>query len=156
MFDTVDDLLDFMSDFAYAEFDYLHSPEETYSLLQGSCHDQTLFELQELSDMGLNPQAKFIIAVDEYGQGLETHSFVYYEENGKWYWIENAWEDMQGINEFDTYGDMLDAVMYAFGSRLPFDTLYVADFIPEEHDIGEDLDTLVDICMNSAEEYIID
>ena len=153
MFDTVDDLLDFMRDIDYCEFTYLQDPDDTYNELQGSCHDQVLFELQELSDMGLFPQAKFIIAVDDFDQGLETHSFVCYEDDGKWYWFENAWEDMRGVHEFDTYDDMLDAVMFAFGQRTDFRKLYVADFIPEEHFIGEDLNTFVDTCMNSAEEY---
>ena len=104
----------------------------------------------------MNPHAKFIMAVDEFDQGLETHSFVYFEFGGKWYWFENAWGDMRGVREFPTYREMIDAVMFAFGQRTDFDKLYIADFNPEEHTPGEDLATLVDVCMNSADEYIID
>ena len=147
------DLIDYMSDIKYSYFTTLMSPEEVAQSMQGSCHDQVMFEMQSLSDMGFIPHAKFIIAVDAFGQGLETHSFVYYEDAGRWYWFENAWEDMQGIHGFDTYTEMIDAVMFAFGQRTDFDKLYIADFIPEEHVIGEDLDALVDTCMNSAEEY---
>ena len=105
--------------------------------------------------MGLAPHAKFIMTVDDEGLGGETHSFVYYVSGDIYYWFESAWEDMRGIRKYHSKAELLDAVMFAFGQRVPFDKLYIADFIPEEHTIGEELDTFVDICMNSAEEYEI-
>ena len=155
MCDTPDQLLDLMSHIGYSDFSRLKSPLETFITTSGSCHDQVMLEFQELFDMGLSPRAKFIMAVDEDNQGGETHSFVYYEVDGKYFWFENAWEDMQGIHEYDSEAELIDAVMYAFGQRVLFDRLYIADFVPADHVIGEDLDTLVDICMNSAEEYKI-
>lgn len=155
MFDNVPALLDFMSDIEYIPYTKLMNPLEVILTKQGSCHDQVMLELRKLTEMGLSPKAKFIIAVDEYGQGLETHSFVYYKNGGEYYWVENAWLDQRGIHTYTDYNEMIDAVMFAFGQRTDFDTLYIADFIPEEHKVGEDLDELVDICMNSAEEYIV-
>ena len=69
--------------------------------------------------------------------------------------IENAWEELRGIREYYSEDELIDSVMFVFGRRNGFDHLYLADFIPEEHSIGEDLDTFVDICMDSAEEYEI-
>ena len=153
--DTPEQLIQLMSNIRYTEFDKLMSPLEVLLTTHGSCHDQVMLELQELYDMGYDAKAKFIMAVDENGQGLETHSFVYYGDNNKWYWFENAWEDMQGIYKFDGYHDMLDTIMEDFAHHIDYEysKLYLADFDPKDHTIGEDLDTLVDICMNSAEEY---
>lgn len=137
----------------YQEFTKLMSPLEVALSQKGSCHDQVMLELQELYTIGLNPKAKFILAVDEDGMGLETHSFVYFTLNRTYYWLENAWEDMKGLHKFSSYDEMIDNIMYYFGSRFPFDKLYIADFNPADHTIGEDLDTLVDICMDSAIEY---
>ena len=91
--DTPVQLLSLMSHIAYSDFEKLMSPLEVLLTSHGSCHDQVMFEMQELYDMGYSPKSKFIIAVDKDGQGQETHSFAYYEDNGKWYWFENAWED---------------------------------------------------------------
>ena len=155
MCDTPEQLSEMMSHIKYTGFTSLKSPLETFLTTCGSCHDQVMLEIQELYDMGLLPVGKFIMAVDAQGQGLETHSFVYYVIDNEYYWFENAWEDLAGIHVFSDYDDMLDSVMFAFSRRLDYDKLYLADFIPEQHTIGEDLDTLVDICMNSAREYKI-
>ena len=143
-------LLYLMSEFDYAEFDTLMSAQDVMNTLSGSCHDQVMFEYDELSKQGLNPKAKFMIAVDEFDQGGETHSFVFYPEGSKIYWFENAWEDYRGIHEFGTEQELIDFVIDAFINRNPNKAIYIADFIPEEHQIGEDLQTLVDTCMNSA------
>jgi len=156
MFETVPEFLNFMSDVEYVPFTRLMNPLEVILTKQGSCHDQVMLEMKKLPEMGLSPKAKFIIAVDAYGQGLETHSFVYYQDGDDYYWFENAWEDQKGLHKFSDYDEMIDAVMFAFGQRTDYDKLYIADFMPEEHTIGEDLDTLVDVCMNSAEEYTVD
>ena len=143
-------LLYLMSNFEYIDFDTLMSSKEVADTLSGSCHDQVIFELDELSKQGLNPKAKFLIAVDPDGNGGETHSFVFYQEDSKLYWFENAWKDYRGIHEFDTEHELLDFVLDAFADRNPGKEVFVGAFIPEEHHIGEDLQTLVDICMDNA------
>lgn len=146
-------LLHFMEHIKYVEFTTLMSPLSVYINACGSCHDQTLFEYTELQSQGLYPKAKFIISVDDAGQGEETHSFVYYPYRDKWYWFENAWEDLRGIREYFSEDELIDSVVYAFGRRNGFNRIYVADFIPDDHQFEEDLKTFVDICMDSAEEY---
>jgi len=143
-------LLYLMSNFEYINFDTLMDSTEVVNTLSGSCHDQVMFELDELSKQGLNPKAKFLIAVDDNGTGGETHSFVYYPEDSDLFWFENAWEDYRGIHEFDTEQEMLDFVIDAFMNRNPGKEIYIADFDPENHIVGEDLQTLVDVCMDNA------
>ena len=149
-------LVELMEHVRYTEFTRLKSPLEVFLDTSGSCHDQVMLEYQELDSMGLDPQAKFIMAADADGQGLETHSFVYFFDSDKWYWFENAWEDLKGLHEYSSEDELIDSVMFAFGRRTDFDKLYIADFNPDEHTIGENLESLVDICMNSAVEYKID
>lgn len=155
MFKSPEQLMEFLKDVEYVEFSQLMPPIAVLLDVQGSCHDQALMEFVELSEQGYDVKAKFIIAVDKFGQGQETHSFVYYKDNDKWCWIENAWSDLRGIRYYTSEQELIDSVMFAFGQRNTFDKLYIADFNPSEHTIGEDLETFVDICMNSAEEYQI-
>lgn len=155
-FDSVSDLSSFMSNFKYIDFTTLMSPKEVLMTKQGSCHDQVMFEFKMMSEMKLDPQAKFIMGVYDDSRGGETHSFICYRDNDSfntWCWFENAWDDYKGIHGFSSYDDMIDFIMHAFSERYHYDKLYIADFNISEHDIGEDLSTLVNICMNSAEEY---
>lgn len=143
-------LLNLMSEIQYKEFDTLMSTAEVLNTLSGSCHDQVMVELDELTKQGLNPIGKFIMAVDIDNVGGETHSFVYWLQNGKAYWFEHAWEDFAGIHEFESEQDLLEYVIDMFTNRNPGQYIYLGDFIPQEHKIGEDLQTLVDICMEDA------
>ena len=154
-FETPHQMIRYMHNFAYTDYDFLMDPDEVYQDKRGSCHDQAFFELDELERQGLNPEGRFLIAVDKDGIGEETHSFVYYKDDDKWCWLENAWKDLRGIRYYTSEQELIDSVMFAFGQRNAFDKLYIANFNPSEHTIGEDLETFVDICMNSAEEYQI-
>lgn len=149
-FNSPNELDYFMSDFDYVEFDRLMSPNQVFRNESGSCHDMTMFEYDELYRQGLDPRAKFLMAIDDNGLGGETHSFVYYSEDSTMFWFEQAWQDYSGIHNFDTEQEMFDFIIDAFINRNPNKHIYIADFIPEEHTIGEDLQTLVDICMDDA------
>lgn len=155
MLESPEALLHVMKGIVYAGFVTLMSPDVVLATGMGSCHDQALLEYQELNRMGFSPIAKFIMSVDEYGQGEETHSFVYYNVGDKWYWFENAWRDLSGIREYHSEAELIDSVMFAFGRRNGFDRLYIADLIPREHKAGETLPEFVNICMNHATEYQI-
>ena len=150
MFQDPEHLLEFLSGLEYVDFTQLMAPVEVVVVHAGSCHDQVMLEYDELEREGLSPFAKFIMAVDKDNIGGETHSFVYWIENGKAYWIENAWEDYRGIHEFNSEAELITTVVDAFTERNPGKYIYISDFNPADHTIGEDLDTFVDICMNDA------
>lgn len=149
-FSNPEQLSDYMWDFGYSKFTTLMSPEDVLITRHGSCHDQAFLALTELDAMGLFPKAKFIMAVDKDGVGGETHTFVYWVDNNATYWFENTWEDYQGINEFESEQEMLDCIIEAFKLRNPRQYIYLASFDPDYHQIGEDLETFVDICMTDA------
>ena len=142
-----------MTGWGYIPFTNLMSPKQVYRANLGSCHDMTVFELDELRKEGYDAHAKFIMAVGPDGQGGETHSFVYFTADGMTYWFEQAWEDYSGVHAFNTDAELFEYVIKEFKDRNPNQIVYMGDFIPEEHQVGEDLQTLVDICMNSAVKY---
>ena len=146
MLDSANKLLEEMKDIEYCEFTRLMSPLEVVVTRKGSCHDQVMYEMEELHELCLNPKAKFILAVDKDNNGLETHSFVYYEDGDRVCWFENAWKDNRGINKFLCEKDMFDRIESLFKHRTNASNLYFVDFNPDEHTIGEDIHTLVDIC----------
>jgi hypothetical protein len=150
-FESPEQLSLYMQDFKYKDFDALMSASDVGSRGEGSCHDQTLYIYNILDMLGLDPKAKFLMAVDKDNVGEETHSFVYWLEDDSAYWFENAWEDYKGIHEFKSEQDLLDFVSNAFAERNPHKYIYMSSFNPTEHEIGEDLGTFVDICMNDAE-----
>lgn len=149
-FDSPLQMYSFLKYVNYKDFDTLMSPEEVLIQNQGSCHDQAFFILDELARQGYAPVGKFMMVVDETGQGGETHSFVYFRWGERYCWAETSWELYYGLNTFDTEQELLAYVIDAFVTRNPDMVVYVGDFIPEDHSVGEDLDTLVDICMESA------
>lgn len=145
-FRTPMQLLNFLKYVKYVEFGQLMHPEEVIESGYGSCHDQALLMIYALSPMKRNPKGKFLIAIDDNNKGNETHTFVYFTLEDKFYWIENTWEDYKGMKAFDSEQELIDYVITAFAERNPNQTIMLCDFVPEDHKIGEDLLTYVDIC----------
>jgi len=84
----------------YANFTKLKSHDEVMKTKSGSCHDQVMFELEELKEY--HPKAVFLIeANDSETANAVTHSFVYYQNNNRLYYFENAWGGHAGIKEFN-------------------------------------------------------
>ena len=140
-----------MAKFKYKEYDKLMSLEQVKKTKSGSCHDQVIYEMSELRNQGLNPKAKFIMAVNKNGQGGETHSFVYYNKDGKTNWFENAWGDNNGIHQFTNEQSMTNKVISDFSRRNPNSKIYMADLNIGNHKTGETLEEFVDKCMDDAE-----
>ena len=74
----------------------LQSAEKTLETKRGDCHDQTLFEYKAFKKFWGNkyhPICFFIINKD----GSHTHSFLVYQDRGKYHWFEHAWAKHKGI-----------------------------------------------------------
>lgn len=133
--------------FQYAEFTTLKSHDWVAKNKKGSCHDQVMYELQELRKCGLNPKADFFIQVDNKGQGYQTHSFVYYELNNKHIWFENAWKDQAGIHIYNSYNDMKNDIEKKLNTPKGIHTLW-GTFDDSKLKVGDDLQTVVDKCLD--------
>lgn len=139
----------------YAEFTKLKSPGEVLRSKSGSCHDQVMLEMDELSKMGLKPKATFLIEYNKQtGQGGVTHSFVTYEKNGKTYWLENAWGGQEGIHEYDSLDQIKKDITNKHrkgetGSYKDYPNLEFSDF--GNHTPGESLQEVVDKALSTEE-----
>lgn len=154
-----EDLVKKMGSFRYKNFTRLMSPEEVEKSRSGSCHDQVVYAYKELQKLGLNPKAEFVMETDAKGNGGMTHSFIYYEKNGKIIWFENAWKERAGLSEYDSLSTIKKEINAAhlsgeFGDRDRYKDLDFAPFDVPKHNTGESLQQLVDICFGGKIEHM--
>lgn len=134
----------------YKEYTKLMSHDEVLNEKKGSCHDQVMFELEELRLMKLNPKALFFIEYNG-NQGGMTHSFVYYEKGNDLYWFENAWGLYAGIHKFKSLKDIKDFIkdQHAkgkLGNNKKYPDIEITTF--KHHSPGESLNELVQIALS--------
>ena len=140
-----------MQKLKYKDYTKLQSPEITLKN-GGSCHDQTFAELKILRQMGYQPKAKFLMEVDDHGQGGMTHSFAYYKDGGKTVWFENAWKDRAGTHAYNSINEIKKEFHKShqngsFGNKKKYNNLIWSDFHEKDHKPGEDLQTFVNKCL---------
>jgi len=150
-FSSSSELQSWMKDnIKYSEFTTLKSHDDVAKTKSGSCHDQVMFELVELRKMGLEPKAEFLIE-HKGSAGGKTHSFVYYQNDEKTYWLENSWEEHIGVHEFDSLDKLKANVTKSWDKDDKFPDLMWGPFNDTNHTPGESLETLVNICLNDEE-----
>lgn len=80
----------------------LQSPEELEKSKVGVCWDQVELERKYFGDY---PHKTFFI---EYEEGNNpTHTFLTFKKNNKVYWLEHAFENYEGIHEYNTLEELL-------------------------------------------------
>ena len=139
----------------YKNFNKLMDHDEVLETKSGSCHDQVMFELVELSEY--HPRALFVIEytnkeVQDDHTNM-THSLVYYHNNGKTCWFENAWGGMEGIHEFKNLKELKEKLKELhregkFGNYKKYPYLEISPF--RNHKAGENLQQFVDICLSNT------
>lgn len=130
-----------MKNFTYDSSDHkLRSPKETAKMKTGNCHDQVLYELDQLKKGGRDAKAKFLIEVDsKTGQGGQTHSYVYYKDGNQFVWFENAWEDQKGEHRYNSEKELHDDVKKKFRANTSMDKIYDGDFEAKPGDTLQDI-----------------
>ena len=88
----------------------IQSGEEVLESNLGTCWDQVELERLWFSSHNYNFKTIFIGFDVDYENTYPTHTFLIYEDNNKFYWFENAWEEKRGIHEFNSFDDALDFV----------------------------------------------
>lgn len=136
-----------MKNIQYCQFTTLKDHDWVEKNKKGSCHDQVMYELEELKKYGLSPNAKFFIQVDDKGQGYETHSFVYLRINGKYIWFENAWKDYAGIHIYDSYSEMKKDIERKINCKQNIHIVW-GKFNTSKLQPGDSLQSVVDKCLN--------
>lgn len=137
----------------YKNMTTLMSPREVLEQKHGSCHDQVVLELAVLKALGYSPSAYFVLEHDNKptnSQGGETHSYVVVKDNGKLYWLENAWSNHAGLNEVTNPKFIIQAHQErVWGDSNKFPELEVVHFAGQ---YGDSLQELVDHCFNDKQE----
>lgn len=137
----------------YKNFTQLMTPREVLKEKKGSCHDQVVFEMAALKALNYSPTAYFVLEHDNKpnnSQGGETHSYVVVKDNGRLYWLENAWEQYAGVNEITNPKFIRQAHKErAWGDSNKFKELEVVRFAGQP---GDSLQQLVDHCFNDKQE----
>lgn len=137
----------------YKNMTTLMSPREVLEQKRGSCHDQVVLELAVLKALGYSPSAYFVLEHDNKptnSQGGETHSYVVVKDNGKLYWLENAWSNHAGLNEVTNPKFIIQAHQErVWGDFNKFPELEVVHFAGQ---YGDSLQELVDHCFNDKQE----
>ena len=130
-----------MKNFTYDSSDHkLRSPKETARMKTGNCHDQVLYELDQLKKGGHDAKAKFLIEVDsKTGQGGQTHSYVYYKDGKEFVWFENVWEDQKGEHRYNSEKELHDDVKKKFRANTSMDKIYDGDFKAKPGDTLQDI-----------------
>lgn len=90
----------------------LQTPEETKKSKVGVCWDQVELERHYFNEKGIDIKSYFIVYND--GKKFPCHTTIAFEDNGKFYWFEHAWDMYKGIKEFDNENDLLEEVKKCF------------------------------------------
>ena len=112
------ELLEFMSNIKYDNFDrenlisnyHLKSIDELLDTMSGNCFDQVELERDWFNKHNYKFKTYFQIIELDYDNSYPMHSFLVYEEDNKYYWFENAWEEEKGIHKYDDLKSLLKDV----------------------------------------------
>lgn len=106
-----------MVDFNDKVLKYWHISKEDRLLSSGygNCFDQVELERAWFQKNGYSYKTFFVWFELDYENPYVMHSYLVYENDGKFYYFENADDKNRGIKEFDTY---LDAVEYQMKKHL--------------------------------------
>lgn len=97
-----EDIISWMDCITYDDDDAnwkLRAPSVVEYKKIGNCHDQSLFLYSVLKEQGYDCGQLFFI---EYNKGDDvggkTHTLTYVKQNGKYLWLEHAWDGCTGVN----------------------------------------------------------
>lgn len=96
----------------FSEFYYLLSPEELLDKKCGVCWDQVELERKLFKDFGIATKTYFIYISD--GDIVPSHTFLVYEDDGKYCWFEHSWEIYVGIHEYESLNELFVDVKKKF------------------------------------------
>lgn len=139
----------------YKSTGILLSPEEVERYGYGDCHDQANYIHSKLSSKDISNGRLFIIEYNDLSSpGGKTHTAAYYKQDGKYYWIENAWYGQTGIH--GPYNDIFNlkiaiANVWVWGN---YKNLYVGSVNSSKIKYGMNLNDYVNACLPNNEKMI--
>ena len=92
-------------DKTYSDNYILQSPNEVIKNKLGVCWDQVELERYYFKSNNWNVKTYFLVHYD--GNKCPTHTFLTFEKNKKYYWLEHSWERFRGIHEYKYLKELL-------------------------------------------------
>lgn len=139
----------------YKSTGILLSPEEVEEYGYGDCHDQANYIHSKLSTKDISNGRLFVIEYNDLNSpGGKTHTAAYYKQNGKYYWIENAWYGQTGIHgPYNSIFDLKIAIanVWVWGN---YKNLYVGSVNSSKIKNGMNLNNYVNACLPENEKMI--
>lgn len=139
----------------YKSTGILLSPEEVEKYGYGDCHDQANYIHNKLSNKNISNRRLFMIEYNNLNSpGGKTHTAAYYKQNGKYYWIENAWYGQTGIHgPYNSIFDLKIAIanVWVWGN---YKNLYVGSVNSSKIKNGMNLNDYVNACLPEDEKMI--
>ncbi len=150
------DLYNWMkANIAYRSTGILLSPEEVEEYGYGDCHDQANYIHSKLSTKDISNGRLFVIEYNDLNSPAgKTHTAAYYKQNGKYYWIENAWYGQTGIHgPYNSIFDLKIAIanVWVWGN---YKNLYVGSVNSSKIKNGMNLNDYVNACLPENEKMI--
>lgn len=160
---SVNDLSSYMrANIKYSEFTKLKTADEVERTGSGSCHDQVMYEMKKLRELGYKPKAEFVIEYDpKTGQGGTTHSFVHFKNGNQTIWFENAWGGEEGVHKYSSLKEIKEDIRRKhkdgqFGDNKQFTKLEFSDFKPDKQKPGSSLQEVVDVALTKEPSLVGD
>ena len=139
----------------YKSTGILLSPEEVEKYGYGDCHDQANYIHNKLSNKNISNRRLFMIEYNNLNSpGGKTHTAAYYKQNGKYYWIENAWYGQTGIHgPYNSIFDLKIAIanVWIWGN---YKNLYMGSVNSSKIKSGMNLNDYVNACLPEDEKMI--
>lgn len=99
-------------DEVFSNYYHLQSPEELLKSKLGVCWDQVELERSIAKKYKQQIKTFFICTYDK--DNIPSHTFLTYEENNKFYWFENSWDEYRGLHKYSTLKGLLRDVKMKF------------------------------------------
>lgn len=150
------DLYNWMkANITYKSTGILLSPEEVEEYGYGDCHDQANYIHSKLSTKDISNGRLFVIEYNDLNSPAgKTHTAAYYKQNGKYYWIENAWYKQTGIHgPYNSIFNLKIAIANAWiwGN---YKNLYIGSVNNSKIKNGMNLNDYVNACLPENEKMI--
>ena len=101
--------------------------EEVLETKVGTCWDQVELERLWFTNNNYKFNTYFIWFEVNHKNDYSTHTFLIYENDNKYYWFENAFEEYRGIHEFDSEDNAIDYVMNKLCEFVEFNSANFSD-----------------------------
>ncbi len=128
-----EEIMNMMNDIQYASIDRktmeidieakminyaLMSPKEVLKYKVGVCWDIVELERFYFKSSGYNYKTYFMCYYDD--EKCPTHTFLVYEDKGKFYWFEYSFEVFRGIHKYESISSLISDVRCRFKSFYDF------------------------------------